>query len=279
MTRRTVLVTGCSSGIGLALAKRFGERGWRVLAGIRDPHQPPADLLVDEIIPLDLADDDSISAAARRINRLDCLVNNAGYALVGPYPSYTSEQMRSQMQVNFLGPALLTQSLLPSLREAHGRIICISSLAGETGLPMNALYCASKFALEGWAESLAHELAAKNVQIALVEPGGHRTNFAANFRWGERATDADSIEHDQLAAYRAMLTRLLARPGKDPAAVVSAVLRLAEAKHLPLRSRIGRDALALHWLKAVLPEFWVQRLLAVAFRRQLSAPVSRTRHE
>ena len=274
MSQRSVLVSGCSSGSGLALANRFVEQGWRVLAGLRDVQRPPAELRADERVSLDLADPASITAAAARIEHLDCLIHNAGYALVGPFASYSTEQMRRQMQVNFLGPALLTQSLLPALSVARGRIICISSLAGETGLPMNSLYCASKFALEGWAESLAHELAAHEVQIALVEPGGHRTRFAANFNWGERTIASASVEYAQLGAYRAMLARLLARPGKNPEAVVNAVLRLAAMKRLPLRTRVGSDVRILHWLKSVLPERWAQRLLVSAFRRQLPIPAT-----
>jgi NAD(P)-dependent dehydrogenase (short-subunit alcohol dehydrogenase family) len=274
MSRRSVLITGCSSGMGLAMANRFTEQGWRVLAGLRDAQHVPANLHADSILPLDLADDASIEAATSRVDSLDCLIHNAGYALIGPYSSYSTEQMQQQMQVNFLAPALLTQLLLPALRRAQGRIICISSMAGETGLPMNALYCASKFALEGWAESLAHELAPHYVQIALVEPGGHRTRFAANAQWGSRNMVSDSIEQRQLEALTAMRERMLARAGKDPAAVVDAVLRLVEATRMPLRTRVGADVRMLHWLKAWLPERLVQPLIASAFRRQMPvAPV------
>jgi NAD(P)-dependent dehydrogenase (short-subunit alcohol dehydrogenase family) len=269
MNRRSVLITGCSSGMGLAMANRFTEHGWRVFAGLRDVQHVPANLHADSILPLDLTDDASIEAATSRVDSLDCLVHNAGYALIGPYASYTTAQMQRQMQVNFLAPALLTQLLLPALRKTQGRIICISSMAGETGLPMNALYCASKFALEGWAESLVHELAPHGVQIALVEPGGHRTRFAANAQWGARSIAGDSIEQRQRDALDMMRERMLARAGKDPAAVVNAVLRLVESKRMPLRTRVGSDARMLHWLKVWLPERLAQHLIASAFRRQL----------
>lgn len=272
MNQRSVLITGCSSGIGLELANRFAALGWRVHAGVRDTQRCPDELRVADVLKLDLGDSASITAAVAGIEHLDCLVNNAGYALVGPLASFTNAQMQQQMQVNFLGPVSLTQLLLPALRAARGRIICMSSLAGEIGLPMNSMYCASKFALEGWAEALSHELAPHDVQIALVEPGGHRTRFAANLRFGERALAADGIEPTQLQAFRAMLARRLARPGNPATAVADAVLRLAEAKRMPLRTRVGGDVRALHWMKSLLPERIAQRLLTSAFRRELALP-------
>jgi NAD(P)-dependent dehydrogenase (short-subunit alcohol dehydrogenase family) len=271
---RRVLITGCSSGLGLALAQRFAAAGWQVLAGLRDPATAPAALAGIETIALDLGDEASIRAAAAGIGALDCLVANAGYALVGPFASYTLQQMQAQLQVNFLGHALLAQLLLPALRPCRGRVIVMSSMAGETGLPLNAMYCASKFALEGWAEALSHELPALGVQIALVEPGGRRTRFADNLRWGDKHAGLDAAEQRQLAGYKAMLARLLSRPGKDATAVCDAVLRLAEAKQMRLRTRVGGDALAVHWLKALLPEGLSQALLRRSFRRLLDKPAA-----
>lgn len=268
MTRR-VLITGCSSGIGLALAHRLAADGWQVLATVRDARQAPILPAGVEVLLLDLADSASIATLAARIDSLDALIDNAGYGLVGPFSSFSLAQMQEQMQVNFLGPAQLTQALLPALRRRGGRIVVLSSMAGETGLPFNALYCASKFALEGWAESLAHELPAQGVQIALVEPGGHRTRFGANLRWGEGLHALHDAEEQQLRGYRAMLARRLAQPGKSESAVVDAVVRLLASTRMPLRTRIGGDAKALHWIKRLLPEAWAQRLLQAQTRRML----------
>lgn len=268
MTRR-VLITGCSSGIGLALAHRLAADGWQVLATVRDARQAPPLPAGVEVLPLDLADSASITALAARIDSLDALIDNAGYGLVGPFSSFSLAQMQEQMQVNFLGPVQLTQALLPALRRRGGRIVVLSSMAGETGLPFNALYCASKFALEGWAESLTHELPAQGVQIALVEPGGHRTRFGANLRWGEGLHALDDAEEKQLRGYRAMLARRLARPGKSESAVVDTIVRLLASTRMPLRTRVGGDAKALRWIKRLLPEAWAQRLLQAQTRRML----------
>jgi NAD(P)-dependent dehydrogenase (short-subunit alcohol dehydrogenase family) len=265
-----VFVTGCSSGFGLGLARAFREQGWDVIAGLRDPARAPRELDAVRIVALDLADEAQVLAAAGGIDRLDCLVNNAGYALTGPFASYSLEDMRRQMAVNVIGPALLTQRLLPALRAAGGRVINVSSVAGEAGMPMNALYCAAKHAVEGLSEALRHELAPHGVQVALVEPGGFRTSFGSNMQWGSQPVPPGGIEAGQLAGYRAMRERLLARPGRDPAAVVDAIVALARAPVMPFRTRVGADAWLLHRLKRWLPERLALALIGSLFRRRMT---------
>ncbi len=271
MAERIALVTGCSSGFGLGVAAALAARGWSVTATMRDPSRAPAELRGVEVAALDLADDAQIDALAARFERLDCLVNNAGYALNGPFISYTAAQMRRQMDVNMIGPALLTQRLVPALAGARGRVINVSSLAGETGLPMNSLYSASKFAVAGLTEALRHELAAHGVQVAMVAPGGFRTRFLDNIEWGERPVAAGSVEARRLDAYRGMQARLRGRPGNDPRAVIEAIVALAEARTLPLRTRVGGDARALHLLRRVLPARAFDAIVAALLRRAFDA--------
>jgi NAD(P)-dependent dehydrogenase (short-subunit alcohol dehydrogenase family) len=275
VAERLVLVTGCSSGIGMELALALRSRGWRVFAGLRDPQRAPRALQGMEALPLDLSQPAQIVRAASGFERLDCLINNAGYALTGPFASYTAEQMQRQLQVNLLGPALLTQQLLPALRRAGGRVINVSSIAGEAGMPMNAMYCAAKHALEGWSESLRHELAGHGVQVALVEPGGFRTRFADNMEWGARPIEPDGEDARQLERYRAMRKRMLERPGRRPAPVVQAIARLAQMNTMPLRTRVGADACLLYGIKRWLPQALAVRLMGAAFRRRLTASESR----
>lgn len=270
VAERSVLVTGCSSGIGLGLAQAFRARGWHVIAGMRNPARVPRELAGTRVIPLDLELEPQIAEAASGIEQLDCLVNNAGYALTGPFVTYAEEQMRRQFQVNVLGPALLTQQLLPALKRARGRVINVSSLAGETGMPMNAMYCASKHAVEGLSESLRHELLPHGVQVAMVESGSFRTQFAKNMQWGARALSPESLEAEQLAGYRAMQARLLARTGRHPAPVVEAIVRLAEKNFMPLRTRVGGDVRLLRAMRRWLPESAVIALLGAAFRRRIA---------
>jgi len=267
VAERVALVTGCSSGFGLGIAQALAARGWRVTATMRDPARAPAALQGVQVAALDLADDAQIDALAARFERLDCLVNNAGYALNGPFATYSAAQMRRQMDVNFIGPALLIQRLMPALAAARGRVINLSSLAGENGLPMNSFYSASKFALEGLSEALRHELAAHGVQVALVEPGGFRTRFLDNMEWGERPMDAGGVDARWLDGYRGMQARLRANAGKDPQAVVDAIVALAERPAMPLRTRVGADARALHLLKRVLPGRAFDGVVAAMIRR------------
>jgi NAD(P)-dependent dehydrogenase (short-subunit alcohol dehydrogenase family) len=175
------------------------------------------------------------------------------------------------MQVNLLGTALLTQQLLPALTLARGRIINISSVLGEVGIPMNALYCASKFALEGLSEALRHELDPHGIQVALVEPGGFRTRFGANTVWGERELAAGSRDASQVAAYQRLRAKTLAREGKDPDAVVRAVVRLTEIERVPFRTRVGVDARSARWLKRLLPERVFMSMLGSSIARRLEA--------
>lgn len=270
MHERKILVTGCSSGFGLGIAVALAARGWQVLAGVRDPTRAPAqivELVGVRLLSLDLADNAQIVAAGEGVDSLDGLINNAGYALNGPFPTYSAAQMQHQLQVNVLGPALLMQRLLPALSARRGRVINVSSLCGETGLPMMSFYCASKFALEGLSESLHHEFQAHGVQLALVEPGGFRTRFGRNIVWGEESPPIGSVAARQLGAFRRLRATLLAHPGKDPETVVDAVVRLAEMTRMPLRTRVGSDAKLLHGLARLLPEAASQALVGTFFRR------------
>jgi NAD(P)-dependent dehydrogenase (short-subunit alcohol dehydrogenase family) len=269
MTQKVALVTGCSSGFGLAIAQALHKRGFRVLAGVRDVQRVPAALGGCEIVRLDVGDADAIAAASAAVDRLDCLVNNAGYALTGPFATYGADQIRAQFDVNVVGPALLVQALLPALALAHGRVINVGSMAGELGLPLNALYCASKAALHAMTDALRRELADHGVQVAAIVPGGFRTRFMANMVWGTRTTGASTIEAAQCEGYRGFQQRLAARPGRAPEAVAQAVVRLVESARMPARVYVGADARLTHALLRALPPRWSEALLTRAFRRQL----------
>lgn len=269
MTARLALVTGCSSGFGLGIAQALRERGWRVMAGVRNPQRAGAELDGCEVVPLDVADTAQIGSVAARIDRLDCLVNNAGYALTGPLSTYDLKQMRMQLEVNVLGPAILIQNLLPALSRARGRVINVGSLAGEVGLPLNSMYCASKASLHALTDALRRELADHGIQVAAVVPGGHRTRFMPNMVWGSRVPDAGSIEMHQLEAYRAWQQRLAGQRGQAADRVVQAVVRLTELSRMPSRVYVGRDARLARALLHLLPASWAEALLSAAVRRQM----------
>jgi len=271
VTQRTALITGCSSGFGLAIACALRERGWQVLAGVRDPQRAPTALAGCRVLALDVADAGRIAALAADLERLDCLINNAGYALTGPLQTQDIQQMRTQLEVNLLGPALLIQALLPALARARGRVINIGSIAGDIGLPLNALYSASKAALHGLGDALRRELTDHGVQLVSVVPGGFRTRFMNNMVWGARSAEPGTVEARQLDGYRAFQQRLAARPGRPPDALVQSVVRLAECVRVPQRVYVGTDARVTHVLLRVLPARWAEALLTRLLHRQMQA--------
>lgn len=267
--QRTVLVTGCSSGFGLGIACALRDRGWQVLAGVRDPQRAPPALAGCTVVRLDVGDAAQIAAMGAAIERLDCLINNAGYALTGPLATQDAQQMRAQLEVNLLGPVLLIQALLPALELARGRVINLGSIAGDIGLPLNALYSASKAALHAMSDALRRELADHGVQLVTVVPGGFRTRFMANMVWGTRVAKPGTTEARQLDGYRAFQQRLASRPGRDPDALVQAVVQLTERVRLPSRVRVGSDARSVHQLLRMLPTSWADALLTRVLRRQM----------
>lgn len=180
---KTVLITGCSSGYGLATARHFHAQGWNVLATMRVPCAqtlPESPRL--RVLPLDVTQPDSIAAVLQASGSIDVLVNNAGIGLFGAFEATPMATVREVFETNTFGMLAMTQAVLPQFRvRGAGRIINVTSSATLAPLPLVAAYTASKAAVEGFTASLAHELAAFNVDVKLVQPGyGPTTRFTAN---------------------------------------------------------------------------------------------------
>ena len=220
---KTVLITGCSSGIGRAAAKFFAANDWNVIATLRSPEKEneligSSNLLVTR---LDVQDPGSIARAIEaglaRFGRIDALINNAGFSLGGVFEGIPREKIQEQFAVNVFGVMDVTRALLPHFRKNQsGLIINISSRAGLVGLPLNTLYCASKFALEGFSEALAYELASQNIIVKLVEPSGgvSSTDFGKRVA-AERAQTVSLADYDEFiarasAAYAGMAAKRMA---------------------------------------------------------------------
>lgn len=205
---KTVLITGCSSGIGKATAKLFATNGWNVVATMRQPEKE-AELASSPnvfLARLDVQDRDSIARAVEsgiaQFGTINTLINNAGFSLGGVFESIPQERIQEQFAVNVFGVMDVTRILLPHFRKNKGGLIVnISSRAGLVGLPMDTLYCASKFALEGFSESLAYELASQNVIVKLVEPSGGVSNTDFGKRMSaERAQTVSLADYDKFIA-------------------------------------------------------------------------------
>jgi short-subunit dehydrogenase len=200
--KKTVLITGASSGIGKEAAKYFAANNWNVIATMRNPEKE-TELSSNEnilITRLDVQDQDSISTAIEtgitKFGKIDTLINNAGYGQFGIFEATAETQIRDQFDVNVFGVMDTIKAILPHFRERkEGTIINISSGAGKFTIPLISLYAASKFALEGFSEALSFELASLNIKVKIVEPGGTETNFSAvsneAFSQTEKITEYD----------------------------------------------------------------------------------------
>jgi NAD(P)-dependent dehydrogenase (short-subunit alcohol dehydrogenase family) len=195
---KTVLITGASSGFGKAATQLFANRGWNVIATMRTPSAAPdlnalPNVLVTQLDVRDRASIDASTAAGiARFGAIDVLVNNAGFGLFGIFESISREKIQEQFDVNLFGVMDMTRALLPHFRSRRsGVVINVSSGAGVFGLPMISLYTASKFALEGFSESLSYELLSQNIVVKIVEPGG-----VVSTGFGQRsATEASQQTH------------------------------------------------------------------------------------
>lgn len=277
------MITGCSSGIGRELVAPLLELGWQVIATMRDVEQQRASFAVLaerfgsrlQLEQLDVTKEEERSQVAARVReitsgKLDALVNNAGYGLFGALEDIDPAQIRDQFEVNVLGLMFVTREMLPYLRAARGRIINISSIVGFQGLPLTSVYSSSKFAVEGLTESLWYELREVGVQVALVEPGGHRTSFGDNLLWGSRSSDSSSPFFAFTERYRKMLRRSLVEEGRPVHGVSNAIVRLLERRRMPLRTRCGPDSHGVWFLQRLTPELLFRPVSWIIMRIMLS---------
>lgn len=206
---KTIFITGASSGIGKATAKRFRSEGWNVVATMRNVDDGQ-DFRGDDgylVTRLDLMDPTSITAAVAaatdRFGTIDVLLNNAGYGAYGPLEATPMEKLRRQMEVNFFGLVATMQAVLPFMRAAKsGTIINVSSVGGRMCYPLGALYHGSKWAVEGLSEAVSYELLPLGIRVKLVEPGGVKTDFAGR--------SFDFSNDESLAEYQPMAQAVVA---------------------------------------------------------------------
>ncbi len=177
---KVVLITGCSGGIGRLTAKLFADRGWSVAATARRPEEISLDNVT--ALRLDVTDEASIASAVAatvdRFGTIDVLVNNAGYGLFGPLEGAGAGEFEAQIRTNLLGPVSVICHVLPVMRARRtGVIVNVSSLAGRVATPFMSGYSASKFAVEGFSESLRYELSLHGIRVKIVEPAHFKTGF------------------------------------------------------------------------------------------------------
>ena len=270
---RTILITGCSSGIGWASAKVMKSRGWRVLATARrkeDLARLESELGV-ETLALELADPASIAACAREAlarsdGKIDALFNNAAYGQPGAVEDLAPWVLRRQLEVNVIGTHALTCSIIPAMRaRMAGRIVQCSSVLGVVAAPHRGAYCASKFALEALSDCLRLELAGTGIAVSLIEPGPIRSRFVDNALAAARAhIDIEGSVH--AARYQQILAGL-ERGGKqtfklEPEAVAAKLVHAVESRRPRARYPVTVPAHAAGVLKRLLPTRWMDKLAA-----------------
>lgn len=280
---RSVLVTGASTGIGRAISLHLARAGWKVYAGVRQ--RAAGEALVGEAkaqkvslepVLLDVTNPAQIAAAASMLQRtlgtsgLAALVNNAGIVVAGPVEGIALDQWRHQFEVNLFGQIAMVQAFLPLLRQAHGRVVLMSSVAGRLTQPFVAPYCASKYALEAVGDALRLELRTQNIGVTLIEPGAIKTPI-----WGKSRDLAESLQSAHTNATRSLYGEAMERvrhamgvaeaKGLAPEVVASAVERALTAKRSPARIVVGTDAKLASLAKNLLPTAWLDKAMLKAF--------------
>ncbi len=273
MTNPTILITGCSSGIGLCAARTMKARGWRVIATARRDEDLAR--LRDDVgvtaVPLELSDGGSIARLAEEAlsasdGRIDALFNNAAYGQLGAVEDLPPELLREQLEVNVIGTHDLTRRILPAMRaRGAGRIVQCSSVLGLVAGPYRGAYCASKFALEGLSDALRIELRDTGIEVSLIEPGPIATNFLATALSRFKATiDWRSSVHRD--AYEARIAKLEAGGNTavklQPEAVVAKLVHAVESRRPKPRYFVTTPTYSADILRRVLPTRALDRILA-----------------
>jgi len=275
---KIAVITGASSGIGLLTAVELARSGFQVVATMRDLTRrtgleeaassagvgPYLDIRRLDVTDFDLIPS-LVESVVRNYGRVDVLVNNAGFAVAGFAEDLTLSEIRLQFESNFFGQVAMTKAVLPTMRQQRtGHIIMVSSISGLHGALTVSSYSASKFALEGWTESLRLEWNALGIKVVLVEPGSFQTDiWTRNAYIGQRVLDGSSPNRER---GQKMRDRIQAIPKRDPILVARTIVQIAHDPNPRLRYLVGTDARIQLWLKRVLPSKWHEKLVARALK-------------
>lgn len=281
---RKILITGCSSGFGEDIAKKLLEDSSNfIIATMRNADNREHSLkslnkdnLV--ILPLDITNKEERKKVLNYINekhdgKLDILINNAGHGLYGALELTSEEQLRDQMEVNFFGTAMMIKEFLPALRKSDSKdkkIINISSMLGQTGMPLSASYSASKHALEGLVEGLHFELAPLGIDILTICPGRHRTNFMKSVQWSENE-DAEGIYIAQTDNLKKLMQKFATGKEIPLSNVSNKVVKIINSKKFVARTYVGNDANSFYILRKLLPFNILMKYIRILYSKMVSA--------
>jgi NAD(P)-dependent dehydrogenase (short-subunit alcohol dehydrogenase family) len=274
---KAIFITGSSSGLGRAAAKLFASRGWKVIATMRNPNSEKELTKIPGVTPmgLDTTDPQQIQSVAQRVvasGGVDVVFNNAGYGLAGPLEGLSDEQVLRMVNTNLLGPIRTTKAFIPHFREKRaGLFINTTSIGGLMTVPFNSIYHATKWALEGWSESMAFELNQFGIGVKVVEPGGIKTDFFTR-----------SLDTGRHPAYDALVDKVMSAitdpkqmaTYSTPEQIADVVYEAATDRKDQLRYVAGADAKATYAMrlqigdeafrKAINEQFFGQQRVASA---------------
>jgi NAD(P)-dependent dehydrogenase (short-subunit alcohol dehydrogenase family) len=246
---QTWFITGASSGFGMAFARYALDRGYNVVATARSTSKlaqlvaSAPDRLLAQKLDVTVAGEpeQAVAAAIARFGRIDVLINNAGYGIIGAVEETPDAELRAQMETNFFGAIAVIRAALPQLRaQQRGAIVNISSMGGQMSFAGAGAYSASKFALEGISEALALELAPFGIKVLIVEPGAFRTGFAAD---ALKYMPVMAAYQEVMGSTRDFMHAMHGTQAGDPAKAAAAIEHALAAETTPLRLQLGADAI------------------------------------
>jgi NAD(P)-dependent dehydrogenase (short-subunit alcohol dehydrogenase family) len=257
--QRVVLITGASSGVGQATARLLAQKGYQVFGTSRNPARAETIPNV-KMLALDVCSDDSVEACLKAVldqaGQLDVLVNNAGYELAGALEELSMDEAKAQFETNFFGVLRMVKAVLPLMRQKkQGQIINVSSLAGLITIPFMGIYCASKFALEGYTEALRLEVTPFNIKVSQIEVGF----LNSSMRQHRQVAAQPIVEYDPWRQRAFDAIREYEEKGPGPELVAEAVLKIITSNTPRLRYIIGQEAKLVSRLKRFLPEWALEK--------------------
>ncbi|RLT99386.1 SDR family oxidoreductase [Ketobacter sp.] len=266
---KTIFITGCSSGIGREAAKLFQSKGWNVVATMRNPDAEQELTQLENVIcpKLDVNDTASIEAAVQtaldQFGYIDVLVNNAGYALMGAFETLDADQIRRQFETNVFGLMEVCRAVLPHFRSRNsGVLINVASMAGRFPLPLYSVYNSSKFAVEGFTETLIYELEHYNIKVKLIEPGATNTNFFG--RSSDRDNGTGVKDYDAYTKEVFDIMDSIGPAGSTSADAAKVVYQAATDGSNKLRYASGTDAKAFLLARRLLPDRLFNRSIKIS---------------
>ena len=275
--KKVASVTGSTSGMGYETAIMLARAGIHTYASMRNlkksktiSEMASTENLPLQVVQLDVNDDssvkDSIDKIVKEKERINVLVNNAGYGLFGSLEDISLEEIKAQFETNFFGVIRVTQLVLPLMRKQRsGTIVNVSSVGGRIGLPVLSAYQSTKFALEGLSESISYELEPFGIRVVIIEPGVIRTNIMNSSSLAKKARDPKSPYYSQIQKVKSHFKSMMENESSPPEEVAKVILKALTSENPQLRYTVGRDADTMIQARVNMPEKQFKKMITQSF--------------